>query len=60
MEITDRQNKIIDLLCNGKKIIEISEIFNCSKSTIEKELFWFKEFYQAETLIKAIYLHFNK
>ena len=59
MEITKRQIEIVDLLCQGKRVQEIADYFNCSKGTIEKELFWFKYFYNASTLIQAIYNHFN-
>lgn len=57
MEITKRQNQIVDLLCQGKRVSEIAIILKLGKTTIEKELFWFKDYYNATTLIQSIYIH---
>ena len=60
MKISERQNKIIDLLVQGKTQNEISLILKCSNRTIEKDIFWFKDYYMAKTLIQAIYKHYEK
>lgn len=59
MQVTERQNKIVDLLIKGYKVSEIANILKLGKSTIEKELFWFKDYYQSKTLIQAIYKHYE-
>lgn len=42
MNITERQNKIVKYLLEGKTQKEISIIFNCSVKTIENDVFWLK------------------
>ena len=59
MKITERQNKIADLLIQGYKVSEIANILKCSNRTIENDLFWFKDYYQSKTLIQAIYKHYE-
>lgn len=59
MQVTERQNKIVDLLIKGYKVSEIANILKLGKSTIEKELFWFKDHYLSRTLIQAIYKHYE-
>lgn len=57
MKLTDRQLKTVDLLCEGKRVNDIALNFNCSKGVIERDLFWFKEYYNSKTLIQAISKH---
>ena len=57
MKLTERQLKIVDLLCEGKRVNDIALNFNCSKGVIERDLFWFKEYYNSKTLIQAISKH---
>lgn len=59
MKLSERQNKIADLLVQGYRVSEISNILELGKTTIEKELFWFKGHYQSKTLIQAIYKHYE-
>ena len=59
MKITERQNKIADLLVQGYRVSEIANILELGKTTIEKELFFFKDYYQSKTLIQAIYKHYE-
>lgn len=59
MKISERQNKIVYLLVQGKTQKEISLILKCSNRTVENELFWFKEYYGSKTLIQAIYKHYE-
>lgn len=59
MKVSERQNKIVDLLVQGKTQKEISITFNCSVKTIENDIFWLKEYYGSKTLIQAIYKHYE-
>lgn len=58
MKLSERQNKIADLLVQGYRVSEIANILELEKTTIEKELFFFKDYYQSKTLIQAIYKHY--
>lgn len=60
MKISERQNKIVKYLLEGKTQKEISIIFNCSVKTIENDVFWLKEYYGSKTLIQAIFKHYEK
>lgn len=57
MRLTDRQLQIVNLLIEGQIIKDIALRLNLGKSTIEKELFFFKDFYLSKTLIQAIAKH---
>lgn len=59
MKISERQNKIVKYLLEGKTQKEISIIFNCSIKTIENDVFWFKDHYGSKTLIQAIFKHYE-
>ena len=59
MNISERQNKIANLLIQGYRVSEIANILELGKTTIEKELFYFKDYYQSKTLIQAIYKHYE-
>ena len=59
MKISERQNKIANLLVQGYRVSEIANILELGKTTIEKELFFFKDYYQSKTLIQAIYKHYE-
>ena len=59
MKLSERQNKIADLLVQGFRVSEIADILELGKTTIEKDIFWFKDYYQSKTLIQAIYKHYE-
>ena len=55
MDLTPREEAIINLLCYDKTIIEIAKTLRLSTSTIEKQIRYLKDFYNVNTLTGLVY-----
>ena len=56
-QLTNRQIKIIDLMCSDFKMKEIAQQIDCSVSLVENELYWIREFYCCSTNTAVVFKH---